>query len=101
MEITQIEVFLPKPNGWDNAAHHLVNNITKVLLKHEKKWLTYGPPNNKPLLYDDEDHETDYVRLTPCKGDTWTMDVEEVRNAFEASGFKVTITTESAPEKID
>jgi hypothetical protein len=95
MTITSIRVNLP--NGWVSKTETTVRSQMRAV---EKKCQIHALNHTHPY-YDDEDHLTSFVVLTPCTGDKWEMDVGDVINAFGANGFTVTITTESAPEKID
>lgn len=88
MTITSIIVNLP--NGWVPKTETIVRS---QLFAFEKKCQIHAPNHTHPY-YDDEDHLTSFVVLSPCTGDKWEMDVGDVINAFCANGFTVTITTD-------
>ena len=93
-KIKGIKVILS--NGFNNAVHNLISHAMHSLLSYERRWRLQGP-DDKRLLYDEEGgKKTEFVLLSPLEGDTWKMNVDDIKSRFKGGcNFDVVVITKT------
>ena len=82
-DIEGIKVLLP--DGFTN--NHLISHAMHALLLFERRWRQQGP---------DEEGGKKFVLLSPLKGDTWKMSVDEIKSKFKGGcNFDVVVITKT------